>query len=365
MTITHYEQPTSEVELPVASPASALVEWAQAADAASRIAETFARSSFVPDSYKYVTQKGDKIPRPVEIVVVEVAAAILAGSEVGLSPITAMRAFDVISGQAAPRAITLRALTQAAGHEIVVDESTETRAKVRGRRRGEDEWQTSTWTIDRARKLGLTNKKNWQAQPQAMLVARATAEVCRWVGSDAILGLAYTVEELDDNTPAPIDAAPATVKRSTTKRATPVRSAPASQGEPPALEAPDLPPLPGEEEEPPSRVGAETTTPAPTPGEETQAVDVLTDMFGEPLRQVEETETQTAETVEPATEKQLRKLGAMFSEIGVKDRDERLDYVRTWTHGNITSAKDLTKNEASHVIEMLGKEIEREAGGQS
>ena len=31
-----------------------------------------------------------------------------------------------------------------------------------------------------------------------MLVARATAEVCRWIASDAIMGMPYAAEEIED-----------------------------------------------------------------------------------------------------------------------------------------------------------------------
>ncbi|NUS58000.1 MAG: hypothetical protein HOV66_24590, partial [Streptomycetaceae bacterium] len=73
-----------------------LGEWAQSADAAFRVAERLVQSAFVPAAFR---------GKPIEA-----AAAILAGSEVGLSPMAALRSFDVIQGQAAPRAITLRAV---------------------------------------------------------------------------------------------------------------------------------------------------------------------------------------------------------------------------------------------------------------
>jgi hypothetical protein len=63
----------------------------------------------------------------------------------------------------------------------------------------------STWDIGRARQMGLLEKDQWKKQPQAMLVARATAEVCRWIASDAIMGVPYAAEEIDDRpAPAPV-----------------------------------------------------------------------------------------------------------------------------------------------------------------
>jgi hypothetical protein len=164
-----------------------LAEWAQSADAAFHVAQRLVESSFVPAAFRN---------KPIEA-----TAAILAGTEVGLSPMSALRAFDVIQGQAAPRAITLRAVVQSYGHEVVLVESTNTRCRMKGKRKGSDQWQTVTWTIERAKELGLTGKDNWKKQPGAMLVARATSELARLIASDAILGIGYSSEEVADGGP--------------------------------------------------------------------------------------------------------------------------------------------------------------------
>lgn len=174
-----------------------LAAWAEAASATHQMAKTLVETSFVPAAFR---------GKPVEA-----TAAMLAGAEVGLNPMASLRAFDVISGTAAPRALTLRAIVQSMGHEIRVVESTPERAMVEGRRKGEETWQLSEWTIDRAKRLKLTGKENWQNQPQAMLLARATAECARLVAADAILGIPYAAEELRDDpglreeiSPAPV-----------------------------------------------------------------------------------------------------------------------------------------------------------------
>src|SRR4029077_20960866 len=94
--------------------ARALVEWAQAAQAAHELAESLVRTAFAPVQYRGKPGAA--------------TAAILAGSEGGLSPMASLRAFDIIAGTATPRALTLRAIVQSLGHEIIVDESTTTRA---------------------------------------------------------------------------------------------------------------------------------------------------------------------------------------------------------------------------------------------
>lgn len=161
-----------------------LSRWVEQARAVSEIAADICSTSFAPAAYR---------GKPAEA-----TAAILAGAELGFDPMASLRAFDSIQGVPAPKAITLRAVVQGAGHKVVIEESTSERAVVRGLRRGETEWQTSTWDIERARKLDLLKKDQWQKQPQAMLIARATAEVCRWIASDAVMGMPYAAEEIAD-----------------------------------------------------------------------------------------------------------------------------------------------------------------------
>ncbi|MEV4767766.1 hypothetical protein [Micromonospora humida] len=175
-----------QVQVPAAGQpgTAALAEWAVAADAAYRLAEGLCNTQFAPVAYRGKPQ--------------EATAAILAGAEVGLSPLASLRAFDNIQGTPAPKALTLRAIAQGLGHEVRIDESTAQRAVVSGRRRGDTDWQTSTWDLDRARAMQLLGKDQWKRQPAAMLVARATAEVCRWIASDAIMGMPYTAEEIRD-----------------------------------------------------------------------------------------------------------------------------------------------------------------------
>jgi len=187
-------QQSAAVETYQADSMDRLARWVEQARAVSEVAADICSTSFAPAAYR---------GKPAEA-----TAAILAGAELGFDPMASLRAFDNIQGVPAPKAITLRAVVQGAGHRVVIEESTHERAVVSGKRRGEAEWQTSTWDIDRARKLGLLEKDQWKKQPQAMLVARATAEVCRWIASDAVMGMPYAAEEIADD-PRPAEA-PAT-----------------------------------------------------------------------------------------------------------------------------------------------------------
>lgn len=314
--------------------ATALTAWAQSASAAHSIAESLVRTSFVPAAFSGKAH--------------EATAAILSGAEVGLSPMASLRAFDIIQGQAAPRALTLRAILQAQGHEVWVEESTATRCIARGRRAGSDKVHESIWTIDRAEKLGLTGKENWRKMPQNMLLARATSECARLTAADAILGVAYSVEELEDG----IESGPSSIEASTAKRRTARRSSPltvapqvAGEIESAHIPQPDLPPLPGELDEP-----IQAPPPEP-PGNQEDEVDA------DPLLAAGSNPPNEAEP-KTVTGPQLKKIHAMFNEIGVTGRDERLTYVAHWLTREVGSSNELTSREASTVIDALQAEID-------
>lgn len=169
---------------------TALMVWAQEVHQAGQIAEALSQTSFVPAAMR---------GKPHEI-----TAAILAGSELGLPPVAALRSMDVIQGTPALRAHAMRGLIQSHGHTVQLVESTNERCVMRGKRKGEEVWQQVEWDIQRATDLSLTNKPEWKKQPKTMLVARATGEICRLIASDVLYAMPYAAEELGD-----VDAAPA------------------------------------------------------------------------------------------------------------------------------------------------------------
>jgi hypothetical protein len=306
-------QPTPTVADFQSRAVARLGEWAHSAEAAYRVAETLVQSAFVPAQFR---------GKPMDA-----TAAILAGSEVGLSPMASLRAFDVISGQAAPRALTLRAIAQSLGHDIEVTESTATRCKVRARRRG-GAWQEVTWTMDRARDLGLAGKDPWRRQPQAMLVARATSEAARLVAADAILGIGYSAEEVADD--GATEAAPAAQPTA--------ESAPGVRRMGRARKAPEPPPEP---EEPPLD--------EPAPAEEPLFPD----------------------QPEHITNQQLTKLHVVLKKAGLTDREAGLKVISDVVGRVVDSTKSLSKDEASRAIDHLedvddgwGEGVVRPDGGE-
>lgn len=67
----------------------------------------------------------------------------------------------------------------------------------------------------------------------------------------------------------------------------------------------------------------------------------------------------TGKVVTPA---QLTKLGASFTDNGIKDRDARLAFVATIVGHEVTTSKDLTTREAGAVIDALDERLQRLGG---
>ncbi|MDI9887329.1 hypothetical protein QMZ92_23895 [Streptomyces sp. HNM0645] len=194
---------------------TALMAWAQEADLAYQMAQKLAATSFVPQSLR--GKPGD------------ITAAILAGAELGLKPMATLKSIDVIQGTPALRAHAMRAVVQKQGHEIELVESTPERCVMRGRRKGSDTWQTVEWTTQRAAQMKLTEKAEWKKQPQNMLVARATGELCRLIASDALHGMPYVSEELEGTVHA--EVVPAKAPLSVAALTAPAASTPPAQAD--------------------------------------------------------------------------------------------------------------------------------------
>lgn len=203
MTTSDIATRNTEVVLPDQAPAEVpdtlakLQEWGQTFQAVATASEGLAQSPFVPVAFK---------GKPADC-----TAAIMAGMELGLSPMASLKAFDVIQGQAAPRAITIAAVAQAAGHELRIVEWDDDHCVMEGRRKGETKWQQVEWTTKRADDLGLLGKDQWKKQKRTMLRWRCTSELGRIIAADALLGIPYSAEEIRD-----MDPVEATVISSTT-----------------------------------------------------------------------------------------------------------------------------------------------------
>ena len=76
--------------------------------------------------------------------------------------------------------------------------ATNTKVTVSGRRRGSQNVQTVTWTMDDAKKAGIAGNPNYAKYPRQMLLARASAELVRAMCPDVLGGITSFAEEAAD-----------------------------------------------------------------------------------------------------------------------------------------------------------------------
>jgi hypothetical protein len=319
--------------------------WATQLAHVVELTKYIADSTFVPEAYR---------GNPPAI-----AAAILAGREAGLGPMTSLQHIHMIQGRPALSANMQRALVQAAGHTITYTETTSTRCVARGHRQHESEWTTVTWTLDDARAQGLDRRDQWRRMPRQMLIARATSELCRLIASDALQGMPYSREELADTRATDLDADPATTQpepaQRTIRRQTAItavtsrtpQGAGAKSEEPHPLteaEAPTSePPLPGDPNyDDPEEVTADPDKPDPEENPEQPGQRASKDLAN----------PRTAD--EPATRPQIVKANILLGDLGVADdRDQKLRIIGQLVGHPVTSSKDMTLKEANAVIDTL------------
>ena len=172
-----------------------LAAWAGAMGDAMTLAKGLAGTAFVPSHFQ---------GKPADT-----AVAIMKGAALGLDPVAALEAIYVISGKPALYARSMVALVLARGHEVWTEEADATKVTVKGRRHGSSHVEESTWDVARVKAAGLDRNRQYAAHPEAMLYARAAADVCRRIAPDVLAGLSYGVEELQE----PAVEATATIQR--------------------------------------------------------------------------------------------------------------------------------------------------------
>lgn len=186
-----WQGPPAQPAVPGASKDAAtdLVAWARAADAAYTLAKMLVETAFCPAHFKGKPQ--------------DAAASIMFGSELHLSPLQALNGVYMIGGKPALYAKTMVAVLLSVGHSVWTVEKTDDGVTVSGCRAGSSTVETETWTLSRAERAGYTKNAKYRSDPQSMLLARAQSDVCRRVAPDALLGMAYSAEELQMEEGAP------------------------------------------------------------------------------------------------------------------------------------------------------------------
>jgi hypothetical protein len=161
-----------------------LPQWVELLGPAWELARRLERASeFVPDAF---------VGRAEAIM-----SSILAGAEIGLTPMQSLRSIHVIKGRPTLSAEAMRALILARGHEITFTELGEDKVTVVGRRKDSDVSTSVTWTIRQAQQARLTGNPSWKDFPRAMLSARASTELARLLFPDVVAGLASSEEASD------------------------------------------------------------------------------------------------------------------------------------------------------------------------
>lgn len=292
---------TTDLALPTTTGTVSLIQQtALELTAAHQIATAIASTSFVPTHFR---GKPD-----------ECAVAILYGATVGFDPVTAIQQIFVIGGKPALYARAMVAIVLSQGHEIWVEDESEGRVVVAGRRKGSDRVAKVEWTTALAQQAGYTSNAKYRTDPRSMLYARASGDVARRIAPDALMGMSYNVEELElgEVTATPV---PQPSERSGTGR---LRAAIA----PAPTVAPEPEPTAPE-------------PPAPAPAEDIH-------------------DAETIDAPEGMTTAQNRKIHALFRDLGMDGDDDRQRQGMSRALGReVVSRKDLTKTEAAFIIESL------------
>lgn len=132
------------------------------------------------------------------------AIKVLAGREVGLSPLQSLNAFYFVNGRLAMVVQAMAALIKKSGkYDYQIDNQTAEGCTISFYRIQEGKKEKigeSTFDKTKAAKAGIINKDNWKNYPENMYFARALGNGAKWYCPDAISGF-YTVEELTDLIP--------------------------------------------------------------------------------------------------------------------------------------------------------------------
>ena len=295
-----------------------LVAWAQAASAANQLAISLCKTDFVPkrrvNGVDVALSEGDA------------TAMIIMGDELGFTPLAALRSIYIIHGTPALYARSMIALVLSRGHEIWTESSSDEKVEVHGRRKGSDKIEKSVWSKPRAEKAGYLKNSKYATNPQEMFYSKAAAEICRKIGADVLLGIPFSVEDLElevENTDGDTSQKMTRTKKEPTEKVAIARKSATENAQ--------------EVEEP--EFDDEPDTKADTPA-------VNTDDSADQS-------TETEDNEEPISPAQIKTIGAAMTRLGMTDRAVAIAYVGDVVEHPITSRKDLTKDEASKVIRSL------------
>lgn len=282
-------------------------------DPSLRLIEQISNSTFVPTAYR---------GKPGELL-----AAILTGAELGVGPMSSIAKIHNVQGRSGLSSELARAIVLKAGHRIWVEESSSERVTVGGVRANDpDHPSRFTWTMDMARKAGLDKKENWRKYPAAMLLARATGDLCRAIFADCLAGIGYMAEELEDGD---VEDGPVEVE---------VEASP--DGVPPAPAVED-----GKRSKPRKRAARKRAADKPTAAPSTPPPPPLPGEDGyDAPSDPQSTESKRAQMVAIRVGEALGR---------TPDRDERLALLSAILGTPVATSKDLTSEQVDAVLAEL------------
>jgi hypothetical protein len=121
---------------------------------------------------------------------------ILAGQELGIGPVTSMTGIHVIKGKITLSANLIASAVRRSGkYDYAVRHLDDQRCEIEFYRDGKP-IGVSTFTMEDAKRAGLSNGDNWRKYPPNMLFARAMSNGARWYCPDVFNGPVYTPDEL-------------------------------------------------------------------------------------------------------------------------------------------------------------------------
>jgi len=280
------------------------------AEVSWKTAQRIANTPFVPTAFRGKPES--------------VFAAVLYGEELGLGPMQSLNSIHVIEGKPSMAPELMRALVFKAGHRIDVKVCMNDEVILYGCRADSGSEATVKWTMKDAQNAGLAGRGAWKTYPRAMLLARATSELCRMLFADVVAGLSYTPEEAASIAGSDWEEVPA---------------------EPPVfIEKPTTIP---NQPEPPVEAVVETSWEEAFPGSDIVDAEIIEDQRPETVY--------PEEIADPnmATPKQIGMARALLREWGIVNKAESINLAEMVLNRTVTSMADMSKKEISAFIKHL------------
>ncbi len=172
-------------------------------DQAEKLAVTLSKSALLPDALR---------GKPADILV-----TLIAGRELGLSPMQAIRSMYVVKGKPVLSSDLMVALVKRHPECVYFKmlESSDTVARYATERKGEGKTEMA-FTIQQAQQAGLSNGDNWKKYPAAMLRARCSSALARVVFPDLTLGVCDPDEAKEFSGEAPTTPPPQVAEKDVT-----------------------------------------------------------------------------------------------------------------------------------------------------